>query len=386
MSVWIWIGAAAVGAYAWWRLNQPRRPLPKKAPTKPLDRFDLAFLADRLGKTVTELRAFAPAYKERTIDKKGPYRSGNPGKRKLNVPEPDTMELQRRILRRILQPLKVHPAASGFEKGSSVALNAAPHSYQAVVLKMDIVSFFDTTRADRVQKYFQRIGWTREAAAILTKLTTHNGGLPQGAPTSPALSNRLNVGLDTAIARYASYFYGTYTRYADDITISFPKDYPRRVRGMEQRVRRVAKTYGYRIHKRRKLHVLRRHHAQRVTGLVVNEGPRLPRKTRRWLRAVEHRLKTKGEASLTEEQLAGWRAFEKHVDKVRRDVIETQKTAVQEVLAKEGAHVGQVADRLKVRHSVAKAKIKHMGLWTPYREWKARQRAEKNAKKKQRQR
>ena len=369
MSIWAWIGAG-VGAIALWRLFRPQPRIQKKPPTKPLDRFDVAFLAERLSLSVDALESFEPKYTQRLIDKRGPYRSGNPGKRKLNVPEPDTMELQRRILARILRPLKVHPAASGFEKGHSVVHNALPHAYQAVVLKMDIVSFFDTTRAERVLAYFQRIGWTKRAAQILTKLVTHEGGLPQGAPTSPALSNRLNVALDTAIARHARYYCGTYTRYADDITISFPKDYPSAVRSLAQRVRRVAKRYGYQVHKRRKLHVLRRHHSQRVTGLVVNEGPRLPRKTRRWLRAVEHRLKTQGEASLTEQQLAGWRAYEKHVDTVRTEALDREVTAIREELAKEHGDIWSVAHRLSIPHSVAKVRIQRLGLWDP--DWKSK--------------
>lgn len=130
----------------------------------------------------------------------------------------------------------------------------------------------------------------------------------------------------------------------------------------------AAKSYGYQIHKRRKLHVLRRHHSQRVTGLVVNEGPRLPRKTRRWLRAVEHRLKTKGEASLTAEQLAGWRAYQKHVDRVRTEAHDDEVELIRAALEGPDGGLRKVAQALGVARGVAKGRMKRLGLWDP--DWK----------------
>lgn len=108
---------------------------------------------------------------------------------------------------------------------------------------------------------------------------------------------------------------GTYTRDADEITISFPKDYPRKVRGTMQRFRRMLKAKGYQVHRRRKLSVRRRHQRQEVTGLVVNDRVQLARRTRRWLRAVEHRCRTTGRATLGDEQIAGWRALQGMIER-----------------------------------------------------------------------
>jgi hypothetical protein len=138
--------------------------------------------------------------------------------------------------------------------------------------------------------------------------------LPQGAPTSPRLSNLVNYFLDVKLSNLAARRRGAYTRYADDITFSFPRDYPRKVRGLIQQVRILLGHHGYELHQRRKLHIRRRHQQQRVTGLVVNDGVRLPRKTRRWLRAVKHRIESGTPASLTPDQLQGWLAFEHMVE------------------------------------------------------------------------
>jgi len=267
-------------------------------------------LAERLDLAERDLQTFLPKYHVATI----PKRSG--GTRRLHVPDAATKRIQRRILRRLLSKLRTHDAATGFEPGTSILDNAKPHVDQAVVIRMDVVDFFPATTAERIEWYFRRVGWNAEAASLLTMLTTHDGGLPQGAPTSPRLSNLVNFYLDVQMSNFAAKRKGRYTRYADDITFSFPKDYPKRVRGVIQKAKALLIQHGYALHERKKLHVRRRHQRQVVTGLIVNDGrPRLPRKTRRWLRAVEHRMRTGGEATLTESQLAGWRALRAMIDK-----------------------------------------------------------------------
>jgi retron-type reverse transcriptase len=264
----------------------------------------LAELARRLGITIEELQAVEASYKETYISKK------RGGTRRLLVPDGRLKSMQRRILKRLLNRLRPHPAATGFEKGISIVHNALPHVGKRVVIKMDIIDFFPSTSAARLEAYFRRIGWNAESAALLTRLCTHEGGLPQGAPTSPRLANLVNWLLDSRIERWVKGRKGTYTRYADDITISFPKDYPRKVRGVIQKVRWVARGLGYEVHTRKKLRILRPHQQQRVTGLVVNQKVQLPRKLRRRLRAMEHHLKVGRPATVTHAQLAGWRALQ----------------------------------------------------------------------------
>ncbi len=265
---------------------------------------NLTELARRLGMDSDALRQVEPRYKETHIPKK------RGGMRKLLIPDPPLKLIQRRILHRLLRRLRAHAAAMGFERGKSMVHNALPHVGHAIVIKLDIVDFFPKTTAVRIEAYFRRVGWNAEAAALLTRLCTHDGGLPQGAPTSPRLANLVNFLFDSRITRHVQQRKGVYTRYADDLTISFPKDHPRKVRGIIQKVRRVAKSLGYTIHTRGKLRVVRAHQQQRVTGLVVNRKVQLPRKTRRRLRAIAHHLATGRDATLLPAQLAGWQCLE----------------------------------------------------------------------------
>ena len=97
------------------------------------------------------------------------------------------------------------------------------------------------------------------------------------------------------------------------MTFSFDADDPKRIHDLIWRVQRVVEQEGYRLHLRKKLTIRRPHQRQLVTGLVVNARVNLPRATRRWLRAVEHRLARGGRATLTPAQLAGWRALRQMV-------------------------------------------------------------------------
>ncbi len=304
--------------------------------------FGVVELARRLNVDAKELQRLTPDYREFFIAK----RSGR--RRRILAPNDELKQIHQAILRRLLDRLKAHPAAMGFERGRSIVTNALAHRRQDVVMRLDVVDFFASTKTQRVWRYFRRIGWNRAAADLLTRLCTYQGGLPQGAPTSPRLSNLVNYRLDVRLAAMAARLGAVYTRYADDITISlrerdrrehlqsgslhrkldppFGADYdPDRIHYLRRFVRQVFEEAGYTLHQHRKASVRRRHHRQIVCGLVVNDRVNLPRETRRWLRAVEHRTRMQEAMrrapyqlyeqpcrppTLSRSQLEGWRALQ----------------------------------------------------------------------------
>jgi RNA-directed DNA polymerase len=274
--------------------------------TKP--RYGVDELARRLGMDEADLRAIRASYRYFTI----PKRSG--GDRLITAPDAATKQLQRRILRRVLARLPAHAAAHGFERGRSIVTNAVAHERAAVVLKLDVRDFFAATKASRVRRCYRVIGWDRESAKILTRLTTWDGGLPAGAPTSPRLANLVNVMLDARLAGLARREGATYTRYADDLTFSFAADDGAAVRRVIRVARRILWAERYELHLARKLQVRRRWERQLVTGLVVNHRARLPRDRRRWLRAVEHHAAVGRPTTISPEALAAWHGLELMVD------------------------------------------------------------------------
>lgn len=279
-------------------------------------------LARRLNVDVQQLRRTPIAYTAFEI----PKRSG--GTRTLQAPCEPLKAVQRLILRRVLRRLRAHPNATGFERGHSLVTNALPHAGKDIVIRMDLVDFFGSTSAERVERYFRWIGWDEAAAGILVRLCTYNGSLPQGAPTSPRLSNLVNYRLDARLASLAERRGISYTRYADDITFSAKDTEVRagrnclalgasgtlpRANDIVHAAKAIIRDEGYRVHMRDKLRVYRRHHRQMVTGLVVNERPNLPRSTRRRLRAIAHHLETGRPATLTPQQLGGWHALQQMI-------------------------------------------------------------------------
>jgi len=277
---------------------------PAAAPPPPAGTRTLAELAARLKVTVGELNSVPIAYQQFEIPKR------RKGIRKILAPLQHLKTIQRQILRRVLGGLQPHACATGFCRGHSIVTNALPHVGKATIIRMDLKDFFPSTTALRVNYFFRFIGWNAEASDLLTRLCTRDNALPQGAPTSPKLSNLLNHRLDARLFGLASAVGASYTRYADDITYSLQVDSAAAVRKLVHITAIIVREEGYLVHQREKLYVRRRKDRQVVTGLVVNERISLPRETRRWLRAVEHHHKIGRRTSITDEQLAGWRSLQ----------------------------------------------------------------------------
>jgi RNA-directed DNA polymerase len=236
-----------------------------------------------------------------------PKRRG--GVRTIEAPGEKLKALQRRILHKLLNPLALPEAATGFVRGRSVVDNARPHVGMAVVINLDLADFFTSISEQRVVDLFQALGWDLEAAKILARICTSDGRLPQGAPTSPALSNLVCRKLDARLEALAEKLKGHYTRYADDITVSLPGlGFNRRLRphhgprasGRPSRPRgpgrslltllgEIIKGEGFAIQRRKRVRIQRSHQRQTATGLVVNQKVAVPRAMRRLVRAMQHR-------------------------------------------------------------------------------------------------
>lgn len=286
-----------------------------------------ADLAAALGLSITRLRWLAFHSEASTVDHyvrfHVPKKSG--GLRELAAPHRDLARCQRWILNEILSHVPAHPAAHGFIAGRSTLTNAKPHVGAAIVVNTDLENFFPSITFARVQGLLKALGYSPAAATILALLCTDcprrtavlNGvtyhlatgprALPQGACTSPAISNLIAKRLDSRLTGIAQKLGWTYTRYADDATFScrhpqssetvdVSPDENSHVGYLLARIRHITADEGFRINEP-KTRVLRCNTAQLVTGLVVNERLNVPRSTRRRLRAILHRARTTGLAA-----------------------------------------------------------------------------------------
>jgi len=145
-------------------------------------------------------------------------RSG--GTRTISAPYPALLQCQQWIHRHILSQTKIHSAAHGFTSRKSILTNATEHINKEQFLKIDIKDFFPSITINQVINVFKSLGYTRKVSFYLASICCQNKSLPQGAPTSPMLSNIIAAGMDNRLTRFAQKFDLTYTRYADDLAFS----------------------------------------------------------------------------------------------------------------------------------------------------------------------
>ncbi|WP_206108277.1 reverse transcriptase family protein [Paludisphaera soli] len=279
-----------------------------------------AELAAALGISVPKLRWLAfhneAATRVHYVQFTVPKKSG--GTRTLSAPHRSLAEAQGWILREVLAKLPVEPTAHGFVTGRSILTNASPHCRKRLVVNMDLEGFFPSIGFRRVRSVFGRLGYSPAVATILALLCTEcprrsvvyagetyhvatgPRGLPQGACTSPALSNQVTRRLDRRLGGLASRLGLTYSRYADDLTFSGDEVLEGRVGYLMARVRHLAGDEGFAVNEA-KSRVLRRGTAQTVTGLVVNDRPGVRRTEVRRLRAILHRARSEGLAAQNRE-------------------------------------------------------------------------------------
>lgn len=152
--------------------------------------------------------------------------------RRIDAPQEPLKSIQKDILYKFLYSYRANKIAHGFIKGRSPITNAEMHVGKKYLLKVDLLDFFSRIRSTLISSRIQdsvlaghfkddRLnGLTGKDILILTRLLTLNSTVPQGAPTSPALSNIVLHSFDKRIAKHCKSKDQVVTRYADDITIS----------------------------------------------------------------------------------------------------------------------------------------------------------------------
>ncbi len=225
------------------------------------------------------------------------------GMRAISAPKPALARAQRWILDHVLAKLTSEPEAHGFVPGRSIVSNAVPHVGRAVVVNLDLKDFFPTLTFRRVKGLFAKLGYSEHVATVLALLTTEpprvaaeldgkvwgvalgDRVLPQGACTSPAITNAVCRRLDRRLNGLAQKHGFAYTRYADDLTFS-GKDRGK-VGLLLKSARAILTDEGFAEHPT-KTRVMGRGRRQEVTGLTVNDKIAMSREDRRRLRATLH--------------------------------------------------------------------------------------------------
>jgi hypothetical protein len=227
--------------------------------------------------------SLAPHFRYRYFSR--PKKDG--GRRRIAEPDPRLKQVQHQIITRYLRAEQPHPAAVAYRRKKSIADHVWAHAGAALLVSADVQDFFPATSEGRVCDWWrERVG--EAPARLLTLLTTDRGGLPQGAPTSPGLSNLVNHDLDERLSRRAQLAGARYTRYCDDMVFSWrhefgpPSDF-------EAGFRAVLHEFGYVLHPQKGWRTYRRRDEPEITGVILTRHgrARLPERLRRAMRELE---------------------------------------------------------------------------------------------------
>lgn len=248
-----------------------------------------------------------------------PKKSG--GQRQISAPRAKLRAAQSWLLQEIVSRVPVHSSAAAFRPGINIADNARQHNGAAVVLRIDLKDFFPSITFARVKRLFGQLGYNEGVATLFTLLSTEaprvemslDGAkyfvavterfLPQGACTSPAITNLLCRQLDARLLGAADRYGFRYTRYADDLVFSSP-DNKAKVLSLRELVTQIIEDEKFVINVD-KTAIMRQHRRQTVTGLVINSqssdgAPRLSRDDLRRFRAFLHQYEKLGREAMSE--------------------------------------------------------------------------------------
>lgn len=202
-------------------------------------------------------------------------------KRKLWMPDFTLKKIQYNILHHILDGMKISEFATAYHKGSDIVFNVKPHVGKSMILKLDLKNFFEHITFDIVKnKVFQEEYFPESVATLLTFLCCHKGALPQGAPTSPAISNIILKDFDEIVGNWC---YGRsikYTRYCDDMVFSSENINKKElIVFIEEQLKVLGLKLNY-----QKTRLLKNGNQKMITGIIANEYMQAPRKYRKKLR------------------------------------------------------------------------------------------------------
>ncbi|HCJ7727250.1 retron Ec67 family RNA-directed DNA polymerase/endonuclease [Citrobacter freundii] len=291
-------------------------------------------------------------YSQFTIKKK------NGSDRHISAPDPELKEIQSRLsdlLQDCLNNIRENSKednnfSHGFERNRSIITNAEKHKSKKWVLNIDLSNFFDEFNFGRVRGYFlknKNFSLNTELSTLIAKIACHQDKLPQGSPCSPVITNLILVSLDRRLSNLCNRAGCTYTRYADDITISTnKKEFPRNIIkshnensiDLNKKFLKEIISSGFQINLN-KLRLFDRKCRQEVTGLTVNRFVNVDNKYAKKIRAMAHSLFTKGGYTLTDKktreqragninELGGMLSFIDYVDKHNNRLPHTIKTSL----------------------------------------------------------
>ncbi|MBQ9806356.1 MAG: RNA-directed DNA polymerase [Clostridia bacterium] len=200
--------------------------------------------------------------------------------RTLSIPDEILKKIQRAISEQLLSREPISRYATAYRPASGILKNALPHVGKAKLLKLDILHFFDSILYSAVkERAFPADRYSESNRILLSMLCYYRDTLPQGAPSSPAITNIIMRDFDEAVGAWCAERKIAYTRYCDDMSFSGDFDEEEVIEYIAARLKELGFTLN-----RRKTVVKTNSQQQTVTGIVVNQKPNISAKYKREIR------------------------------------------------------------------------------------------------------
>lgn len=204
----------------------------------------------------------------------------------------------------ILNRLKIHSSCYSYRGGVSIKDNAINHVKKKFVANIDISDYFGSINKKMIKDCFYKNNIPEHIINTISGIVTYNDVLPQGAPTSPIISNAILFEFDEEMSFHALILDSTYTRYSDDISIS--SDKKESIEILISIAEAKLLLAGFTLNKEKK-RIASDNSRQVVTGILVNESIRPTRSYRKKVRsAFDHALKEQDGSQLTINKLRGY--------------------------------------------------------------------------------
>jgi len=230
----------------------------------------------------------------------------------IDAPNRELKAIQEWILRNILETQQISEHAHGFTKGRGIKTNAKFHLNKHYIMCLDIKDFFPSITEVHVYSIFNNIYNNQEIVDVLSKLCTYKSRLPQGAVTSPMLSNIVFKKTDDKITQICNKIRVEYTRYADDLTFSANDTI--RLKRLQPEIKEIITKYGFQLNKK-KTRFFSGKGRMLVTGILLNSGQlTIGRDRKRKIRAALYNHIVKKDESVNINKLAGMLAFIRDIE------------------------------------------------------------------------
>ena len=217
--------------------------------------------------------------------------------RMIDNPTAELKTIQSLIARRLLQTIILPDNICGGVRGKSVRDNVVLHRNSRVLLKVDIARFFPSiTNLHVYSVWHELLGCSHRVSALLTKLTTYERHLPQGAPTSTQIANLVLYACDGDIRELCQRLQIQYSTWVDDLAFSSDNPRPIIVPLIES-----LRSHGFRI-SRRKMEIVGPGKQKILNGVLLGRHLAVPSGRRSRIRAGIHRLRMGHVHSSNEEQ------------------------------------------------------------------------------------